>query len=514
MAIETSETTYDPMAEEEEETSEEPSAQDQAAANQAKAREELDPMGSGTGENGEKPKTPEQIEEEAKRQRDLDKTLRNTERQRLVQRDRSSEIRALAESISSHIATAGEGEDKWTKIAEAVAGHILGKEALKGADAKALGQDIALIEAKLISQLDSSLREKGVDDAKIEQAKIGVREGLYTALINGLVTGEHILGRINGGIVFQDSPGEEVDQNEGADPSRLAAYFTVSDEVGKVYLYKQFLSESADFKKGLVEHEFAHILNHDGPFEYETFEGFREAAFDLDKDKVEAVKKANPALGKILDMLAKPDQDQEIWNSYIAGRMQDIAGMPDGKAKFYARMKLATEMAAEMTRYYMEAAGAGSDQEIEEAFLNARLGAIGDENQYLRWISRKLGVPEGNTTQLASALGISNVHDHHELIQAMVNSGKFPELFGLNHEWCQQLKTAFAKRGERIPKANHPNANYSAGVEGGFRAGEFGGGENSGDSGGAAQSPLTAIWEAAIGKKNQGEINLGLGSKG
>ena len=306
------------------------------------------------------------------------------------------------------------------------------------AEAPELSADIAVIEERLIKNLPDQIKAEfpEADQAKIDRAVFSIREGLYSMVLNGYLTGEKITSKI-AQIIVKKQPGDEF-QNESWDKSKTAAFFTFRGGQAEIYLYEKFFNGSEDAQAHHIRHEFSHILVEAGDiFSPEVWTSFLEFAKLPTNENIATMEKLSPELTEMLRVLQHPEEHMEIWSPYIQARIRALKANENGEDK----VRLGRELVAEMVSYYLEYGKTG------ETYLARRLQSV-KPGQLIVYLTRRSG--ESEPAAFCAKYGVSGEMTSSQIIAALQDKEEFASLFRANGLWHKKLSETFSDRGANI----------------------------------------------------------------
>jgi len=310
------------------------------------------------------------------------------------------------------------------------------------AEAQELSSDIILIEQRIIVPIKEkiALEFPDAEPKKIEEAIVGVREGLYSIVLSGHLTAEKLLSKI-GAIIIKKTPGAEF-QEQSFDKTKAAAYYTLEGGQATIYLYGVFFeNEGPDAKAHHVRHEISHILCESGDiWPQEVYYQFLEAAQYPTDENIQVISQTAPALAEILKVLREPQKHSAIWSKYIRGRLQAIESLPpdqQGKEK----IQVARELVAEMTSYFLEYG------KSEETYLGRRL-QFGEPTAVVDYLKTQAGC--STREEFCAKYELSATATPQEILAAISDKEEFAPLLRANKLWFSHLKERFGERGKNI----------------------------------------------------------------
>lgn len=407
-----------------------------------------------------------------------------------------SEPRELAKSIDQF---SQEGLDG------ALAGYFEKKRTegrFEFAEARELADDIVLIEQRIIAPLKERISTEFPDakPEKIEEAVIGIREGLYSIVLSGHLTAEKLLSKISA-IEVKKTPGQEF-QEQSFDPAKAAAYYTIEGGQATIYFYSVFFeNEGPDAKAHHVRHEISHILCESGDiWPQEIYFQFLEAAQYPTQENIDAMARVAPALAEILKVLRDPNEHSTIWSRYIRSRLEAIKDLdPDKQGQ--EKVQVARELVAEMTSYFLEYG------KSEQTYLARRL-QFAEPGAVVDYLKTRGG---GSTREeFCAKYGLPDTATPQEILAAISDKEEFSALLRANNLWFKHLQERFAERGKNIASGIpqgveesyideyyfEDDYEYPPAPAAGFPAGKE-------DTAPAAkpENPVVAIWDFLTGKK-------------
>lgn len=323
-------------------------------------------------------------------------------------------------------------------------GYFEGRRDLFDAkDPQALAQEIVNLEQSFIANIEAQIEAQfpSLEDGKKQQAIHSIREVLYSTILSGHLTVEKISKLINKGVVIKTVPGSEArSAATGYDKDKILALCQGDSRGTSIYLYENFVTADADSQTHVLRHEIGHIVTENGGiWSNEALNAFYAATQNPTAETIENFRDY-PELAEILKVLADPENKGLIWNHYIRERLDALAKI-ESSSRPAEQVKVANELLAEMTAYFMEY------HQSEASYLSRRLQFV-SRSDLKSFIFKNTGV------QSWEQLGLSANPSAQEIMRNLAMRPELSTLFAANSAWYKKLTNAFAGGGKLVEAQN------------------------------------------------------------
>ena len=317
------------------------------------------------------------------------------------------------------------------------------RELFNAQDPQALAQEIVNLEQSFIANIEAQIDAQfpSLEGAKREQAIHSIREVLYSTILGGQLSFEKISNLISRGVVIKTIPGGEArSAATGYDKDKMLALCRGDSNGTSIYLYESFIAADAASQTHVLRHEIGHILTENGGiWSNDVLNAFYAAARNPTPETIGKFREY-PELAEILKVLANPENQGLIWNHYIRERL-DALGKIEPSTRPAEQVKVANELLAEMTAYFMEY------RQSEASYLSRRLQFV-SRDDLESYILKNTGV------QSLEQLGLPANPSPQEIIRNLATRPELSTLFAANSAWYKKLNGSLMSGGKQVEAQN------------------------------------------------------------